>query len=360
MWRGRSIAALIRSDGALLPVWQDAALDECCEAYPCRIERVKDGAPAYTMDFLSGIAARRLQFQLLSQMITYMSPLLFISYRRTDSQQAAFGLYVQLRTRIGPSNVFMDRSGILPGEVWPERLREALKNATAVIALIGSGWLKSADEYGRRRLDNADDWVRNELAVSIDSGKPVIPVLLGSAMNMPPSDALPTPLNSLSSYQAYSLRDDHWESDLSDLVQLLIEKHGFKEAEKRVVLPAPEVTVLALTQAELDKELASLPGWEPVESLIPGDYPRSRRELRKVYVFRSFRAAMKFMNSAIEPISQLQHHPRWENQWRTVTAYASTWDIGFRISKLDVELARVLDAVYDAQKVGLPHLTPSS
>lgn len=53
-----------------------------------------------------------------------------------------------------------------------------MNQATVVLALIGSSWLRSADEYGRRRLDISDDWVRNELLAAIDSGKSVIPILL--------------------------------------------------------------------------------------------------------------------------------------------------------------------------------------
>ncbi len=79
--------------------------------------------------------------------------------------------------------------------------------------------------------------------------------------------------------------------------------------------------------------------------MIPGDYPKSRFEIRKVYAFRSFRAAIKFMSLAVEPIKQLKHHPRWENQWKTVTVYLSTWDIGSLISQLDLDLAKILDGL---------------
>jgi pterin-4a-carbinolamine dehydratase len=274
------------------------------------------------------------------------TPLVFISYRRSDSQQAALGLYVQLRARIGPASVFMDRSGISPGNVWSERLREEMNKATVVLALIGSGWLTSADEYGRRRLDMSNDWVRNELLAAIDSGKSIIPILLSPLLDMPATEGLPDSLRPLRAYQAFSLHDDHWDSDLNNLVRLLVDDHGFKETDRKVVLPTPAVSIASLTQAELDKELQVLSGWEPVESLIPGDYPRSRHELRKVYVFKSFRAAVHFMNSAVDAINAAKHHPRWENQRKTVTVYLSTWDIGFRISRLDIDLAKILDSVY--------------
>jgi pterin-4a-carbinolamine dehydratase len=276
-----------------------------------------------------------------------MPALAFISYRRTDSQQAALGLHSQLRARIGPASVFMDRSGISAGDVWPERLRNSISQASLVLVLMGPGWLRSADDYGRRRLDIPDDWVRNELLTAIAAGKPIIPILLGSLTALPPRDALPDGLRPLLDYQAYGLRDDHWDSDLNELVRLLVEKHEFKEADQKVRLPQPQVTVKPLTATELDRELKCLPGWEPVESLIPGDYPKSRQELRKVYAFRSFRTAIQFMSSAVDPVNKAQHHPRWENQWRTVTVFLSTWDIGLRISQLDLDLARILDGLYD-------------
>ncbi len=107
-----------------------------------------------------------------------------------------------------------------------------------MLALIGPEWLRSADEYGRRRLDTADDWVRNELSIAIESGKPIIPVLLDPVKNMPPAEALPAALAALSSYQTYTLRDDHWDSDLDDLVGLLVKNYGFRgESEDETGFP---------------------------------------------------------------------------------------------------------------------------
>ena len=239
------------------------------------------------------------------------------------------------------------RSGISAGDVWPERLREAANRATVVLALIGPGWLTSADEYGRRRLDMSNDWVRNELLTAFSSSKPVIPVLLGNLPEMPPVKALPYELMSLSHYQAYRLTDDHWESDLNELVSKLVNTYEFKEAHRMVQLPSPPIGTRPLTQSELDAELKLLSGWELVENLIPSEYPKARQELTKVYEFRSLRAAINFMSLAVTPFNEAQHHPRWENVWKTLTVYFTTSDIGFRISRLDTDLAKMLDRLYD-------------
>jgi pterin-4a-carbinolamine dehydratase len=270
--------------------------------------------------------------------------LVFISYRRTDSQQAAFGLFSQLGERFGRNRVFMDRFGISGGDIWPERLHEFLNKATVVIALMGPGWLKCADEYGRRRLDRRDDWVRNELLAAIKAKTPIIPVLLSGA-SMPPPDALPGCLKPLHTDHALSLRDDDWDAGLNTIMDTLI-KRDFPEPRK-VPVPDPRVKVQPLSETELHTELQSLPEWEPVESLIPGDYPKVRQELRRTYIFHSFKAAIQFMNAAVAPVNSTQHHPRWENQWKTVTVSLSTWDIKNRISRLDVDLARIFDELYE-------------
>lgn len=279
-----------------------------------------------------------------------MSPLVFISYRRSDTQQAALGFYAQLRARLGSSSVFMDRSGIASGDLWSERLRQSVDRAGIVLALIGSNWLRAADVHGRRRLDLPDDWVRNELLVAIEKKTTIIPVLVGSSATLPPPEALPSELRPLLDYQNYSLRDDHWDQDLDQLLRLLTASHGFQEVDRRVPLPQPEVRIHPLTVLELEEQLTSLTGWEPVESMIPGDYPKSRLELRKAFAFPSFRAAIDFMKSAVGPINRAKHHPRWENQWRTVTVCLATWDVGFRITHLDIDLARLLDHIYEKQK----------
>jgi hypothetical protein len=95
-------------------------------------------------------------------------PLAFISYRRSDSQQVAQALHVQLRDRFGRSRIFMDVGAISVGDIWSDRLRRALERATALLVVVGPGWLTAADRFGRRRLDLPTDWVRNEILLAIE------------------------------------------------------------------------------------------------------------------------------------------------------------------------------------------------
>lgn len=274
------------------------------------------------------------------------SPSAFISYRRSDSSQAIQGLFTQLRTRFGSGKVFMDVGSVGPGDPWPERIRRALDRATLVLVGIGPLWLTSADLYGRRRLDQQDDWVRRELEHAFDFAKHVVPVLIGSRVELPPVEALPESLQRLTGHQAIRLREDSWESDVDRLVATMVKTYGFVATQKRVILPQPQVKVEPISESDLEDELSKRQHWEPVESEIPGDYPNVRLELRRTYSFRSFKKAIEFMSLASASIHKLQHHPRWENQWRTLTVHLTTWDIGNRITHLDLELADTLDQLY--------------
>jgi len=274
-------------------------------------------------------------------------PSLFISYRSDDNPEAALGIYTQLRNLIGPASIFMDRTGIASGEVWPERLRGALADAAVVLVLIGSKWLRCTDHHGRRKIDDPKDWVHEEILTALSQKKTIIPILIGLSVEMPSRVALPGALSSLADIQAYRLHDSHWDEDLYSLARLLIERHGFTGLVSGVPLPPKCATVVPLSPDEIDSNLTSLSGWDVYESPMPGEVSRYRMELRKVYEFASFEQAIRFMVDAVEPINQAWHHPRWENQWKTVTINLSTWDIGSRISHLDLELARLLDGLYE-------------
>jgi pterin-4a-carbinolamine dehydratase len=242
----------------------------------------------------------------------------------------------------------MDLSTISPGARWPDRIREEVKNASVMLVLIGPHWLTVADSYGKRRIDDKNDWVRNELLLAFAMKKEIIPVLLAGVDRLP-VQALPKGIEDLANRQVVFLRDENWEADLHSLISTLVEQYGFIENESRVEKPIPgsETSKLpALTKDEFDRELSMLPGWNLVESAPPGEFAKSRFELRKAFKFATFAEAIAFMHEAVKPINEMNHHPRWQNEWTTVTIWLSTWDIGNKITILDVELARTIETLY--------------
>lgn len=278
----------------------------------------------------------------------------FISYRRSDTRHAAEGLHAQLSLNYGPSFVFMDTKSLDAGVRWGKRLEEELDQADVVLVLIGSSWLTASDDYGRRRIDQEDDWARREVATALSSDRTVIPILVGATADvaMPPEEALPSELADLPGLQSLRLRDESWSSDLRALMDRLESAHGFPK-KPELALPDAEVEIDELAPDELADVLSSqLKSWEPVESEIPGSYPDTRHELRRVYQFSSFMKAIDFMSRAAATAEHHQHHPRWENQWTSLSVYFTTWDIGHRISQLDVDLAREFDRLFKEQKAG--------
>jgi hypothetical protein len=139
----------------------------------------------------------------------------FISYRRDDAAGYAGRLEEALERRFGSGSVFRDVLDIPPGADFADAIRARLAAAQAVVVLIGPRWA-GGDEPGARRIDDPEDFVRLEVALALDSGVPVLPVLLPGA-TLPAEAALPLPLQPLLRRQALGLSDAHWDADMNRL-----------------------------------------------------------------------------------------------------------------------------------------------
>lgn len=144
---------------------------------------------------------------------------IFISYRREDAGGYAGRLEEGLERVFGPGSVFRDVVDLRPGEDYFKVLSERIAGAVAVLVVIGPRWL-AVERDGRPRLVQEDDVVRQEVKAALASGKPVIPVLVGGAA-MPEAIMLPPALAGLARYQALSLSETGWESDVDRLAGVL-------------------------------------------------------------------------------------------------------------------------------------------
>jgi 4a-hydroxytetrahydrobiopterin dehydratase len=276
---------------------------------------------------------------------------LFISYRRADTQSFARDLHKHLAAGFGYERVFMDRAEIRAGERWAERLDKELARSTVVVALIGPNWLKLQDEKDhRRRIDGPNDWVRRELSTALAGGKEVIPIYVGDAELIVDSSKLPADLADLPARQPVELTEASWNDGMAKLVRTL-ERFGLRAARPDFRLPGRMKHVAPLSAADLEAELAKLPQWTLTgeERRVPhaaGPVPHS--ELYREYAFNRFEDATAFMAETSAEINKHpdQHHPRWENFWTTVRVWLSTWDIEFKPSEYDINLAKRLDRAY--------------
>lgn len=286
---------------------------------------------------------------------TGKSPSIFISYRRT-SAFIVDHIHEKLTTLFTPSSIFLDRADIEPGATFPERIKSAVRGASITLVVIGRDWISMQDERTfRRRLDINEDWVRHEIEIALNGNGTVVPVLVDGA-TMPTLEQLPEPLAALTTRNAIALSRDHFREDVDRLVthiksvlgrektNKLLSETGSQFPKPAAIKPSP------LTEVQLQQVREELPQWRLLESTIDDDPSLGagfkRVELSRDFRFNSFIDAIEFMRYAAEQIDTFGHHPRWQNIFRTVTVYFSTWDIGHRPSDRDLKCALMLEKAY--------------
>lgn len=245
------------------------------------------------------------------------------------------------------------------GTQWPETIREELSEADIVVSIIGPEWLSARDQHYKRRIDQEDDWVRQELEIALQLNKTIIPLLFDESP-MPPPEALPPSLAALSSRQGLPVRTGSFDSDVQPLLREILE-HGaslknrdYRRAKAdyratRWPYPDPPLKVTPAQMSDEDIAIAldeMIPEWSVVESPLPQDQRKKRIELFRELGFRSFRDVLEFMAEVGTFCDQANHHPRWENVYRTLWVHLTTWDIGHRISHLDLILAAHIDRTF--------------
>jgi hypothetical protein len=180
-------------------------------------------------------------------------PIIFISYRRVDSGWAADLLTGSLQRTFGVPRVFCDVRGIDAGDDFEADLEEQLQRASVILVLIGGGWLRVQDEYGRRRLDRNNDWVRREIRDGLERRRRVIPVLIDDADMPDEPDALPADIAPLVRHQRLRLRQTNSDDDIEALSREL-EKSGFH----RVATPSSPGDSDEFTDRQILDVVASL------------------------------------------------------------------------------------------------------
>jgi hypothetical protein len=170
----------------------------------------------------------------------------FINYRGTDSRSYGALLYVELSRRFGSEMVFLDSESLPAGTDFAEQLLEQARQARAMLAVIGPGWLAPTRSrwLGRLRLKDNTDWTQRELAEAFAAGVKVIPVLTDDA-ELPAERELPACLAPLSRCQYRRLRCRDATADLDRIVNDLIasDPHLAHAASRRsapVPRPVPQ------------------------------------------------------------------------------------------------------------------------
>lgn len=167
-----------------------------------------------------------------------LQPMIFISYRRSDSDGQALALHKDLSTTFGATRVFLDVAGLEKGRDFRELIAKRLGSCSVFLAVVGPDWLRVADSTGRRRIDSPNDFVRLETAAALKRGIPVIPVLVRGA-SMPTEAELPEDLRALIYRDGVELTHARWNSDVAALVDALRSHAGTtltKQLRRRWIL----------------------------------------------------------------------------------------------------------------------------
>jgi hypothetical protein len=132
---------------------------------------------------------------------------IFISYRRSDSEDVLGRINDHLVRCFGEHAIFRDVDSLAAGRDFPEQLRDGLERCHICLVMIGRNWLSAKGESGARRLDDETDFVRFEIETALRRNIPVIPVLIGD-VRMPAADDLPVSIRALAAKHAAKARPD--------------------------------------------------------------------------------------------------------------------------------------------------------
>jgi len=147
-------------------------------------------------------------------------PRVFLSYRRSDAAAAAFTipLYTRFTRAFGKGHVFMDVDDIPAGTDFREHIRDILGMSDALIAVIGAGWDGGPGRSTQTRLHDPDDWVRAEVALAMERGIKVIPLLV-QGTTMPSEGDLPVDLRPLAYLNAVEISNKDFSAKSRRLVR---------------------------------------------------------------------------------------------------------------------------------------------
>ena len=158
---------------------------------------------------------------------------IYLSYRRRESAAYAGRLFDHLGRHFGAGSVFIDIGGIARGQDFAHAIESALSACEVVLVLIGNTWASCTGPDGGRRLDDARDWVRVEVAAALRRGILVVPVLIDGA-TLPEAASLPEELRPLCQRNACELSNLRWLYDVEELVKDLEKVVAPRKRSKRL------------------------------------------------------------------------------------------------------------------------------
>jgi len=151
---------------------------------------------------------------------------IFISYRRSDTQDMTNRIYDKLRAVFGAEAIFKDVDSIHGGVDFRTAIAQALNQCRVMIVVIGATWLNATDRTGRPRLQDPGDFVRLEVEGALSRRQIHVFPLLVKGATMPGESQLPPSLAQLAYQNARQVDSDldfhhDMERVIRELAQLI-------------------------------------------------------------------------------------------------------------------------------------------
>ena len=88
---------------------------------------------------------------------------------------------------------------------------------------------------------------------------------------------------------------------------------------------------------------------EGIDDLIKNGWKKSTdgNAITKTFIFTNFIEALGWMVKVGVWAEKLNHHPEWDNVYKTVNVLLTTHDKG-TITNLDITLAQKMDTIYES------------
>jgi hypothetical protein len=148
---------------------------------------------------------------------------IFLNYRTGDESFAPVELDNRLSARFGAGNVFRDSRHIPPSAEFEPEIWRSIAACTVMLSIIGPHWLTGMGTTNRLR--DPDDWVRREIEFALERAKPIVGVLVGSAV-MPTADDLPDTIKPLLGRQFRTIHPRTAAASVNALVDELAARFG--------------------------------------------------------------------------------------------------------------------------------------
>jgi len=247
-------------------------------------------------------------------------PKIFISYRREDSKIQTEQIYQILINRFGREHVFMDMASLEYGDDYQEHIMKEIEQSSVQLVVIGTHWLTITKD-GKRRLDDPNDIIIQELTAAHRRGIPIIPLIVGGA-DFPQSEQLPETIQFLANKHGQLHQDITFAADFDTVIEhrlaALIDPQDFVNRifGESTVLVGPVCQVETSNMA-LGSKIIALPHY------AIGRYPITVAEYQLFLQSATYPEPLPI--SGVYWTTQLQHpkRPVANVTWHDATAYAS-------------------------------------